>query len=138
MVHAELSSQLMICVKNAVGSLAHVTSTISSSGINMHAICAYAVEDTVAIMFVTQDNNEARKILEKQEYVVREEEVVLLTVDNKPGALQAVTDRIADAGVNLTLIYGSVDRESAQSRIVLIAENNLDVMMVVRTQLERG
>lgn len=138
MVNAEWNRQLMISVPNTVGSLAEVTSAISVSGINLIALCAYATGNMVAIMFVTEDNNAARKLLEDQGCQVREEEVILLSVDNKPGALQAITDKIAEAGIDLKLIYGSVDKDSKTSRLVLIAENNLDTMMVIRTQVERG
>ncbi len=138
MVHAEMSRQLMISLDNNVGTLAEVTSAISASGINMVALCAYAVGKTVAIMFVTEDNNAARKILEGQGCPVREEEVILLSLENKPGALQSVTDKLAESGIDLKLIYGSVDKDSKTSRLVVIAENNLDVMMVIKTQLERG
>ena len=138
MVHAEMSRQLMISLDNNVGTLAEVTSAISASGINMVALCAYAVGKTVAIMFVTEDKNAARKILEGQGCPVREEEVILLSLENKPGALQSVTDKLAESGIDLKLIYGSVDKDSKTSRLVVIAENNLDVMMVIKTQLERG
>ena len=128
----------MISVDNTVGSLAEVTSTVSASGINLIAMCAYAVEDNVAIMFVTEDNNEAKRLLEARNFVVKEEEIILLSIDNKPGALQAVTDQIAAAGIDLRLIYGSVDKESTGSRIVIISEDNMEVMMVIKTMLERS
>ena len=138
MIRAELATQLMICVNDKVGTLAEVTTMISASGINMTAICAYAVEGTVAIMFVTEDNNEARKLLEARKYSVRAEEVILLTLDNKPGALQTVTDKLAEAGISLKLIYGSVTKENSNSRIILISDNNLDAMMIIKTEMERS
>ena len=138
MIKAELDRQLMISVDNTVGSLAEVTSVVSASSINEIAICAYSVGNKVAIMFVTEDNNAAKKLLEEQGFIVQEEEVVLITIDNKPGALQRITDKIADAGVDLRLIYGSVAPGQNLARIVVIAENNLDIVMIVKTELERS
>ena len=137
MIHAELDRQLMIMVNNSVGSLAEVTSVVSASGINLVAMCAYEVGNKVAVMFVTEDNNAAKKLLEKQGFHVQEEEVILLSIANKPGALQTVMDKIAEAGINLRLIYGSVEKDGPMSRIMLIADNNLDVMMIIKTELER-
>lgn len=137
MISAELSRQLMIKVDNKIGTLAEISASISSQGINFIAICAYAVNNTVAMMFVTEDNNATKSILEAHHYTVQEEEVVLLTIDNKPGSLQHVTDKIAENGIDLKLIYGSVDSKAETSRIVLISNNNLDVMMIVKTELER-
>jgi hypothetical protein len=138
MITAEINRQLMIRVSNEVGTLAEVTSAISAYGINMIAVCAYAVDDTVAMMFVTEDNNEARKILEAKGLNVEEQEVVLVALDNRPGALQNVTGKIAAAGIDLKLMYGSVDPESKICRNVLVSDNNLDVVMVIKTELSRG
>ena len=131
MSKAVLDKQLVITVNNRVGTLAEVTDVVSSSGINLIAICAYAVENHGVIMFVSDDNQKAKKLLKAKKYDLREEEVVLLSIDNKPGALQTVTEKIAEAGIDLTLIYGSVDKKAKTSRIVLISEDNKVVLKAI-------
>lgn len=138
MIKAVLDRQLMVSVQNDVGMLAAVTSVITSTGINLLANCAYAVGDNAAFMFCTDDNNAAKKLLESHNIAVQEEEVIVLSIDNKPGVLRSVTDKIASAGINLTLMYGSVDPGAEIARLVLIAKNNLDVMMLIKTELERS
>jgi len=133
MTDAILSTQLMINVNNKVGTVAEVSSTVSSSGINLIAFCAYAVDNNGFIMFVTENNKKAKKLLEAKKYDVREEEVVLLNIENKPGALHAVTQRIADCGIDLTLIYGSVEHKGKKSQVVLISENNNAVLAAIKT-----
>ena len=128
----------MLQVNNDVGMLASVTSVITSTGINLLANCAYAVDDKAAFMFVTDDNNAAKKLLESHNMKVQEEEVILLSIDNKPGVLRAVTEKMASEGINLRLMYGSVDPNAEVAQIVLIAENNLDAMMLIKTELERS
>lgn len=128
----------MISVENDVGMLAAVTSVITSTGINLLANCAYAVNDKAAFMFITDDNNAARKLLESHNIIVQEEECVLLSIDNKPGVLRAVTDKMAEEGIDLTLMYGSVDPSAEIARLVLVSKNNLDVMMLIKTELERS
>jgi len=138
MIKAVLERQLMIQVDNDVGMLAAITSIITSTGINLLANCAYAVDNKAAFMFVTDDNNGARKLLEAQNIKVQEEEVILLSIDNKPGVLRAVTDKLAEEGINLTLMYGSVDPGAEIARLVMVSKNNLDVMMLIKTELERS
>ncbi|MBP9854605.1 MAG: ACT domain-containing protein [Candidatus Omnitrophica bacterium] len=138
MIKAELDRQLMIHLKDTAGTLAEVLSVVSSSGINIVALCAYAIEGMVAIMFVSEDHNAAKTVLEKKGFDVQEEEVVLVTVENQPGALQAVTNKIAEEGIDLTLIYGSTDKDAERSSIVLISRNNLDVLMLIKMEMERG
>ncbi len=137
MIHVELGRQLMVIVNNKVGTLAEITSIIASSRIDLIAICAYAVNDTVSVMFVSDDNNEAKRLLEARKYKVQEEEIVLLSMDNKPGTLQTITKRIAQAGIDLRLIYGSVHQDAEICRLVMISSHNLDVTMLIKTEFER-
>ena len=120
MIKAVLERQLMIHVNNEVGMLATVTSIITSTGINLLANCAYAVDKKAAFMFMTDDNNGARKLLEAHDFNVQEGEGVLLSIDNKPGGFRAVMDKMADAGINLTLTYGSVDPRAVVARLILV------------------
>ena len=131
MAKAEEGQQLMITVNNRVGALSEVTEVISSQGINLVAACAYAVDNKGVIMFVSDNNKAAKKSLKAKKYDVREEPVVILTVDNKPGAMLDVTKRISDAGIDVNLIYGSVNKEGKTSRLILVSDNNAAVMMAV-------
>lgn len=133
MANAVLGKQLIITVDNKVGTLAEVSSVISSSGINLVAVCAYAVDNKGFIMFVSEDNNKAKELLKARKYNVREEEAILVSLENKPGALQAVTRRIAAAGIDITLIYGSVEKKGITSRLVLISEDNQAVLTAIKT-----
>jgi hypothetical protein len=135
MFEALLNKQLVITVNNDIGTLAEVTDLISSSGINLIAICAYGVDNKGIIMFVSADNKKAQRLLKAKKYDVREEEVILLTIDNKPGSLQFVTEKIAEAGIDLTLIYGSVDKKATKTRLVVITEDNRSVLMMINRKL---
>jgi hypothetical protein len=137
MIKAELARQLMVRGDNEIGMLAQITRVISKSEINLVALCAYSIGSNVAVMFVTDDNNEAKRLLTAKGYDIQEEEVILLSIDNQPGALQRVTDKIAEAGIDLALVYGSVDESAAVNRSVVISSNNLEVMMIIKTELER-
>ena len=132
MTHADIDSQLLVTIDNNVGTLAELTNVIASSGINLIAMCAYAVDNKGVIMFVSDNNKQAQKLLKAKKYEVREEEVVLISVDNKPGALQSVTGKISMAGIDLTLLYGSVDKAGKTSRVVLVSEDNKAVLTAIK------
>lgn len=132
MIRAELSQQLMITVNNKVGTLAEMTQVVSSSGINLIAVCAYAIDNKGFVNFVAEDNATARRLLEEKGYNVREEEVLLVSLGNKPGALQSLSEKIAEAGIDVDLIYGSVEKGQKTSRIVCVSENNEAVLTVIR------
>lgn len=131
MLKAVLDKQLIITVNNEAGALAQIGEVVSSAGINMVAINAYAVDNKGFIMFVCEDSAKAKKLLMAKGYEAREEQIILLTVDNIPGALQNVVEKIADAGIDLTMLYGSVDKKAKTSPIVLISEDNAGVMTIL-------
>ena len=132
MTNATLDKQLMITVDNRVGALAELTGIISEAGINVVAACAYVIDNKGFILFVTKNNKRAKRILEQRNYNVREEEIVLLNLENKPGALQVVSQKIADIGIDLTLLYGSVAPKGKTSQIVLVSEDNRAVLLAIR------
>lgn len=132
MISAVLDKQLLVTVDNQVGAIAQLTEVISSAGINMAALCAYAVANQGIIMVVTQDNAKAKKLLTAKGYIVREEEVVVLTVENKPGALQKLTQKIADAGIDITLMYGSVDKNVAATTIIILSQYNNAILKALK------
>lgn len=132
MLTAEIVNHLMITVENKVGTLSQVSEVIASAGINLVAICGYTVDHKGFVMFVSDDNRRAGKLLRDKGYNVREEEAVLATILNRPGALQSLAQKIADAGIDLDLIYGSVDPKGKTSAIVLVSENNQAVLTLVK------
>lgn len=132
MSHAMKDSQLIITVDNKVGSLAEITGALASSEINLLAICAYAADNKGVIMFVSENNEAAKKILKAKKYDVREEDVILISLDNRPGALKSVTERIADLHIDLNLLYGSADKAGKTTRLVLIAEDNDAVLTALK------
>ena len=64
---------------------------------------------------------------------MREEEVILVSLDNKPGTLKAITEKIAMAGIDLTLLYGSADEKGKTSKIVIISENNKAALALLKS-----
>lgn len=124
MAKAILGKQLMISIGNRVGALAEASSIVSDAGINLVAVCAYVIDNKGFILFVTEDNDKAKNILKAKKYDVREEDVIIITLDNKPGTLKSITEKIANAGIDLTLLYGSAEEKGKTSKVVIVSENN--------------
>lgn len=134
MISACLDQQLIVTVDNEVGTLAEVSGVVASSQINLIAVCAYAVDNKGVIMFVSEDNKAAAALLKEHGYDVRSEEVILLSLHNRPGALQCITRKIADAGVDMTLLYGSVDKRGKTSNVVIVSEDNTSALMAIQVK----
>jgi len=133
MTNAVMGKQLMISVDNRVGALAEASRIIADAGINLIAICGYVIDNKGFILFVTEDSAKAKGLLKSKKYDVREEEVVLVSLDNQPGTLKALTEKIASIGIDITLLYGSADEKGKASKIVIISENNKALLAAVTT-----
>lgn len=132
MIKATTSKQIVVNASDKVGTLATINDIVSESGINMIAICAYKRARKSEIMFVSENNAYAKRLLKTRGFEVKDQDIVLLTVENRPGALREATERISDAGIDMTLIYGSVEKVGKTTHLVLVTENNKDTLKALR------
>ncbi len=101
-----LAHDLVIELENTPGALAAVADAVSDAGINIAA--ATCLDDSHrAELHILVPHAEAAKHLLGISHleVTRERDVVVVDVDDRPGALAELTHKIAKAGVNLDLVY---------------------------------
>ncbi|MDQ6772525.1 MAG: ACT domain-containing protein [Candidatus Dormibacteraeota bacterium] len=97
---------LQVQLENRPGSLAAVADAVAAAGLNVEAVLAYTVGSESAAQIAVRDGGAARSALEAAGYVVVAERAALaVPIDDQPGALAALTRRLAAAGVNLNLVY---------------------------------
>jgi len=84
------------------GMLAKAVNAVSNAGLNLEGHAE--MEGVVHVL--TTDADAARKALEAAGFrVVREQQVVLVAVEDRPGSAANVFRRIADAKVNIRFSY---------------------------------
>jgi len=83
---------------------------LGEAGINIEGMCGFLVEGKGEIHILVRNGSAARKALEKAGFDARNVRPVLVRdLENKPGTLGDAARRLADAGVNLTLLYLAAD-----------------------------
>jgi hypothetical protein len=100
--------------------LARAVHAVSTAGINLdgHA----EMEGVVHVL--TSDALAARSALETAGFrVLREQEVVLVEVEDRPGSAASIFRRIADAKVNIRFSY-----LATRNRLVIAADDLPDLM----------
>jgi len=131
MANARLSKELYVKAENKVGMLAEVASAISEAGINIQAICAYGMEKDAYFMIVTSDNKKAAGVLKAKGCSVDEKEVVLLDLENKPGAAKQIAEKIKASNINLSYIYGTT-HGTGPALIILNSDNNAGIVNALK------
>jgi len=101
-----MPTDLVIEVDNEPGALAQVTRAISDAGVNIAAATCVGAATTAELHILVPHADAARHALSiTQMGVTREREVVVVEVDDRPGVLADLTRDVADAGIDLDLVY---------------------------------
>ncbi len=126
MKNVQLGKEIVVTAVNKIGILADISKILADHGINIAAVAGYAAEDNTAkIMLVTEDNLRSSDALKKAGYkLVKESEVVMMDLENKPGALKSITSILSGEGIDIKYIYGTACTGNCPSRIVLATSNN--------------
>lgn len=93
------------------GELARVAQALSRHGVNIKSLAGVNIGNHVLVRIIADDVEAARSALQGANIRFEEDEVATVLLENKAGALAAVCETLADAGVNLRAIYltGLVD-----------------------------
>ena len=101
-----MPADLVIDVENMPGALARVAAAISDAGVNMSAATCIGNADHAELHILVPHAEAAKHSLAISHLAVtREREVVVVEVDDRPGVLADLTRKVADAGINLDLVY---------------------------------
>jgi hypothetical protein len=107
MAKARKVKEISFSLGDRVGLLAEVTTVLAKAKVNINAICAYGMEGNASFMLTTSSNAKAKKALAPLGVAIEEKDVVQVEMANKPGELQKVAQRIADAGIDIQYIYAT-------------------------------
>ncbi len=101
-----MAKDLTVILDDRPGTLATLTEALGKAGINIEGLCGFPSEGKGVIHILVQDAAAARRAAEAAGFTVRgEREVLVLDVQDRPGEVGRITRRIANAGVNIDLIY---------------------------------
>lgn len=128
-----LGEALSISAKNKVGLLADISKMLADHGINIESALGYESGNTAKLMMITSANLAIVNELKKKKYKsIEEAEVIIVDLDNKPGALKIVTTELKNAGIDikyLCITSSSSPREG--SKMVIQTSDNEEAMALL-------
>lgn len=114
-----MPTDLTIILQNRPGTIADASESLGNAGINMDGVCGFPCEGVGLFHVLVEDGDAARKAATDAGFEVRDQrEVVVADIEDRPGSLGELTRRIADAGVNVDLVYLATN-----TRVVLGGED---------------
>ena len=110
---------LTVILEDRPGTLADMGQALGQAGINIEGGCGLPCEGKGVIHILVEDAAAARRALEGIRLEVGgERQVLVLNVEDRPGAFGEIARRIAQAGVNIDLVYAA-----ANNRLVIGADD---------------
>ncbi len=97
---------ITVRLEDKPGSLAHLGEILGRAGVNIDGICGVQCEGVGLLHILVRAPGLAREVLKEAGFVVElEREVLLLDIIDQPGELGGIARRLADAGLNINLLY---------------------------------
>jgi len=101
-----MMKDLTVILEDRPGTLADMGEALGKAGINIEGACGFPSEGKGVGHILVEDAAAARRALEAVGIEVGDErEVLVLEIEDRPGALGEVGRRIANAGANIDLVY---------------------------------
>ena len=97
--------QLSAWVEDRPGALGRVAEALGVKKVSIRAFMASSIDGRGFVRLVVDKPAAAKKVLAANGWALTESDVVEVTLDDRPGALGAVADRLGAAGVNIDYAY---------------------------------
>lgn len=115
--------QISVFLENRRGRLLEALDVLGKSRINIRALSIADTSEFGILRLIVPDPDKARKVLEKNKFTVRENEVIAVEVSDKPGGLAQVLAALDSAGLNVEYMYAFVEKKKDKAVVVLRTEN---------------
>jgi hypothetical protein len=113
------AKQISAWVEDRPGMLGRVADALGERGISIRAFMAAVMDGKGFVRVVVDRPSAARRVFAAHGWKTTEDEVVELTVPDRPGALGRVADRLGAAGVNIEYAYVGTARSASKVNLYL-------------------
>jgi hypothetical protein len=114
--------EFKIFVKHIPGELAKVTEALASRAVNIKAISSEAIGDEASLRVVTNDVNTTIKALEEAGNKYVQNDLLTLTLIDRPGELSKVAKKLGRAKINIESIY-ILGQKDGKTEVALVVDD---------------
>ena len=125
-------TQYSVFLENKVGALADLCNLIADRSINLPAVCAIDTVEEAVLRVVAEDDTAALAVLKEAGLRVVETQILLIELENAPGATGRVAAALARSGVNIDYIYAAAHESGAKAHLVLRTHQNDEAEKTLR------
>jgi hypothetical protein len=100
--------QLSVFIENTPGRVSEVTDLLGASGVDIRGFSVADTADYGILRLVVDAPDHGAAVLRDKGFTVRENDVVCVRLEDKPGGLARVLKVVSEAGVNIEYIYSLI------------------------------
>jgi hypothetical protein len=124
MLKTKPEKEIVVRMPNAIGTLGEVARIVADKGVNILAASAWVEGEQAVIRLVTDDTVRVVDALKARQYDVQEGDVLMTEPAHKPGMLHRLTERLAQAGIDIRHLYATAGASQERCVIVFATANN--------------
>ncbi len=117
--------QISVFLENKAGRLSEVTGILSEAGVNIRALALADTSDFGVLRLIVDHNDRAVAALKENGFTVGKTEVVAVLVQDRPGGLHSILERLRSGDVNVEYMYSYV-RQSGKDAIMIFRFDNIE------------
>ena len=115
--------QISVFIENKEGRIKKAIDTLANAGVNIRALSVGDTTKYGILRLIVSDNEKAIESLEKDGFIVKKSEVVVVSVPDKPNGLNTTLTILDDADINLEYIYAFVSSQPDEAIVAIKVEN---------------
>jgi hypothetical protein len=119
----KLIKQIAVFVANRPGTLTKVIQTLADHNIDILGVMVADAVDHAVMRLGLDKPDDAIHLLGDAGLLVLDTEVFMLEVDNRPGILYELGQRLSEAGINIEYAYGGVNRDGNKGILFIKASD---------------
>ncbi len=111
--------QISLFLENKKGRLWEALNVLAKAKINIRALSIADTSDFGILRLIVPEPDKAKKALEKNNFTVRENDVIAVGVSDRPGGLAEILKILTDADINVEYMYAFVEKSGQKAIVVL-------------------
>ena len=115
--------QISIFVENKEGRIKKAIDTLAKENINIRALSIADTTKYGILRLIVSDNEKSIEALEKDGFIVKENEVIILAVPDEPNGLNSTLAVFDEKDINLEYLYAFVSSKTDEAIVVMRLEN---------------
>lgn len=115
----EQLTQISVSLENMPGQLGRLCRVLAQAAVNIRGISIADETDFSTIRVIVNDPPAAAQALREAGLPFALHEVLIVEVADQPGALESISMRLGEAGVNVQYMYGTGNGHAGKARLVL-------------------